>query len=44
MGWFEEQIRNRIQADRDDIDDVVLRLAGIIVGQQALAWFKAYGI
>ena len=41
MGWFEEQIRNRIQADRDDIDDVVLRLAGIIVGQQALAWFKA---
>ena len=41
MGWFEEQIRNRIQADRDDVDDVVLRLAGIIVGQQALAWFKA---
>ena len=41
MGWFEEQLRKRTQAEESALNDVITEMAGIIVGSRLLANFKA---
>ena len=37
MGWFDEQIKDRIRADNDTFEDAFIRAAGVIMGQKLSA-------
>ncbi len=37
MGWFDEQIRERLQEDEDFLDEAYLNLSSILLGKKALA-------
>lgn len=40
MGWFEEQIQNRINEDQNDLNDVIIEMAGIITNSRILSRFN----
>ena len=37
MGWFDEQIRERIQSDQEILEDSFLQIAGAVLGGRAMA-------
>lgn len=40
MGWFEEQIQDRINEDQNDLNDVIIEMAGIITNSRILSRFN----
>jgi len=37
MGWFDEQIKNRMQNDQESFENAFLRLSSVVMGQSVLA-------